>query len=97
MFSSAISLTLLNMKVLLVLFFHLIVTITRLMRSGCCQSRIFMQLSGDRHGGGRGLPGVQQRCRVLLLVRDDSPACRCSKTGVFATDGGIRDMTTEVT
>ena len=41
-----------------------------------CRSRIFMQPLEDRHGEGRGRPGVQQRCMVPLLVRDDRPACR---------------------
>ena len=59
-----------------------------------CRSRIFMQPSEDRHGEGRGQLGIQQRCRVPLLVRNDRPARRCSRTGVFATDGSNPDTTT---
>ena len=61
-----------------------------------CPSRIFMQPSEDRHGEGRRRPGIQQRGRFPLLVQDDRPVHRYPRTGVFATDGSIRDMTTEV-
>ena len=61
-----------------------------------CRSRIFMQPSEDRHGEGRGQLGIQQRCRVPLLVRNDRPARRYSGTGVFATDGSNPDTTTVV-
>ena len=46
-----------------------------------------MRPSEDRHGEGRERLGIQQRCRVPLLVRDDRRARRYSRTGVFATDG----------
>jgi len=46
-----------------------------------------MRPSEDRHGEGRERPEVQQRCRNPLLVRDDRPARRYPRTGVFATDG----------
>jgi len=52
-----------------------------------CGSRIFMQPSEDRRGEGRGRPGIQQRCWAPLLVRDDRPARRYSRIGVFAKDG----------
>ena len=41
-------------------------------------------------------PGIQQRCRVLLLGRDDRLARRYSRTGVFAMDGSNPDTTTLV-
>ena len=63
-------------------------------RLASCPSRIFMQPSEDRHGEGRGRPGIQQRCRDPLLVRNDHPAHRYSGTGVFATDGSNPDTTT---
>ena len=59
-----------------------------------CGSRIFMQPSEDRHDEGRGRLGIQQRCRIPQLVRDDRPARRCSRTGVFATDDSNPDTTT---
>ena len=62
--------------------------------SDTCPSRIFMQPSEDRHGEGRGRLGIQQRCRIPLLVLDDRPAHRCSRTGVFATDGSNPNTTT---
>ncbi|MCP4284486.1 MAG: hypothetical protein GY792_08550, partial [Gammaproteobacteria bacterium] len=52
-----------------------------------CPSRILMQPSEDRHGEGRRRSGVQQRCRVPLLVRNDHPVSLYPRTGVFATDG----------
>ncbi len=61
-----------------------------------CASQIYLQPSEDRHDEGRGRLGIQQRCRVALLVRDDRPARHCSRTGVFATDGSIPDTTTLV-
>jgi hypothetical protein len=59
-----------------------------------CASRIFMQPSEDRYGEGRGRPGIQQRCRIPPLVRDDHPARLYSRTGVFATDASNPDTTT---
>jgi len=59
-----------------------------------CRSRILMQPSEDRHGEGHGPLGIQQHCRVPLLVRDDRPARRCSRIGVSAKDGSNRDTTT---
>ena len=59
-----------------------------------CRSRIFMQPLEDRHDEGRVRLGVQQRCRVPLLARDGRPARRCSRTGVFATDGSNPNTTT---
>ena len=56
--------------------------------------RIFMQPLADRHGEGHGRPGIQRRCRVPLLVRDDRPVRRDPRTGVFATDGSNPDTTT---
>jgi len=50
-------------------------------------SRIFMQPSEDRRGEGRARLGIQQRCTVPLLVRDDDPVRLDPRTGVFATDG----------
>ena len=79
------------MKDLLILLVHLVTTIAKLMGT---PSRIFMQPLKDRHGEGRGLLGVQQHCRVPLLVRDDRPARRCSRTGVFAMDGSDPDTKT---
>ena len=59
-----------------------------------CRSRILMQPSEDRHGEGPGRLGTQQHYRGPLLVRDDRPAHRYSRIGVFATDGSNRDTTT---
>ena len=56
-----------------------------------------MQPSEDRHDVGHGPPGIQPRCRVALLERDDPPARRCSKTGVFAMDGTTRQFKTHNT
>jgi len=53
-----------------------------------------MQPSENRHDEGRERLGIQQRCRVPLLVRDDRPARRYSRTGVFATDSSNPDTTT---
>ena len=46
-----------------------------------------MQPSEDRRGEGRARLGIQQRCTVPLLVRDDDPVRLDPRTGVFATDG----------
>ena len=62
--------------------------------SATCPSRIFMQPSEDRNGEGRERLGIQQRCRVPLLVRDDRPARLDPRTGVFAMDGSNLDTTT---
>ena len=51
-----------------------------------------MQPSEDRHGEGRGRLGIQQHCRVPLLVRHDRPAHRYSRTGVFAMDGTTQQL-----
>ena len=59
-----------------------------------CPSQIFMQPSEDRHGEGRGRPGIQQCCRDPLLVRNDHLARRYSGTGVLATDGINPNTTT---
>ena len=69
-------------------------SVFRVDRGVGCRSRIFMQPSEDRHGEGRGRPVIQQRRRVPPLVRDDRPARRDPRTGVFATDGGNPDTTT---
>ena len=61
---------------------------------GSCGSRIFMQPLADRHGEGHGRQGIQQHCRVPRFVRDDRPARRYPRTGVFATDGSNPDTTT---
>ena len=53
-----------------------------------------MQPLADRRGEGRALPEIQQRCRVLLLVRDDRQAYRDPRTGVFALTGSNPDTTT---
>ena len=53
-----------------------------------------MQPSEDRHDEGRERLGIQQRCWVALLERDDRPARRDSRTGVFAMDGSNPDTTT---
>ena len=63
-------------------------------KKNTCGSRIFMQPSEDRHGEGRERPAIQQRCRVPLLARDNRPARRYPRTGVFATDGSNPDTTT---
>ena len=60
----------------------------------CCQSRILTQPSEDRHGEGHGRPGIQQRYKDSLLVRDDRPVRRDPRTGVFATDDSNPDTTT---
>jgi hypothetical protein len=52
-----------------------------------------MQPSEDRHDEGRERLGIPQRRRVPLLVRDDRPARRYSRIGVFAKDGSNRDTT----
>ena len=52
--------------------------------------------SEDRHDDGREPPGIQQRSRIPLLVGEDRPARRRSRTGVFATDGSNPDTTTKV-
>jgi len=59
-----------------------------------CRSRILMRPLEDRHGEVLGRLGIQQRCRVPLLVRDDRPARRHPRTGVFATDGSNPSTTT---
>ena len=59
-----------------------------------CRSRILMQPSEDRNDEGHGPLGIQQHCRVPLLVRDDRPARRYSRIGVFAKDGSNRDTKT---
>ena len=66
----------------------------RFMEADPCPSRIFMQPSEDRHGGGRERLGIQQHCRVPLLVRNDRLASLDPRTGVFATDGSNPDTTT---
>ena len=53
-----------------------------------------MQPSEDRHGEGRGRPGIQQRYKDSLLVWDDRPVRRDPKTGVFATNGSNPDTKT---
>lgn len=53
-----------------------------------------MQPSEDRHDEGRERLGIPQRRRVPLLVRDDRPARRYSRIGVFATGGNNPDTTT---
>ena len=50
----------------------------------------------DRHGEVLGRLGIQQRCGVPLFVRDDRPARRYPRTGVFATDDSNPDTTTLV-
>ena len=50
--------------------------------------------SEDRRGEGRGRPGIPQRRRAPLLVRDDRLARLDPRTGVFATDGSNPDTTT---
>ena len=50
-----------------------------------------MQPSEDRHGEGHGRPGIQQRYKDSLLVRDDRLVRRDPRTDVFSTDGSNPD------